>query len=362
MMRSHPRHPSPASGTWTTRDTQNGAQCPQWGRAVAPWIPAGMLTGASRSHFHPATGTMGPRERFPTFPLPAKGWGSWEPSSPQTQMRHPQPRVHQAAGVTRCPRAPRGSREGRSHAGAALAAPRRSLPCWKRDRQNTQRCPRRPRGAPSRGGQVAPGPACPDPPSPAPVTFFLLRWEDRAGKGVGQPRHRVRCCRGIMPQRHPLSPAREQGPRVARGGERWVMPELEQGSGGGWDSGRLWRADLGDVMGMGVHGTGAPGCPATQAGVGEGKENEAQRGLSSCHLMWEGCDVGTDSSTVGGGTASHPLLPPSRPPQSGDAEGGPWGWVHPMGRGQVRAGAQPRSTPASPTGSPSPAAAFPLPG
>lgn len=49
-------------------------------------------------------------------------------------------------------------------------------------------------------------------------------------------------------------------------------------------------------------------------------------GLSSCRLMWEGCDMGTDGSTVPGDTTSHPL--PRQPTRGmpGDygAGGTPW--------------------------------------
>lgn len=157
-----------------------------------------------------------------------------------------------------------------------------------------------------------------------------------------------------------------QGARVCSGPSRGAVGDARAGAGVCWDRGRLQGVDLGDLRGTGVHSTGAPGCPATEAGVGEGKENEAQRGLSSCRLMWEGCDAGMDGSTVGGG---HREPPPPAP-----GPGTPLGWLL---RGTVdgctqgdRVGSRshPPSmpvhspAPASPTGSPSPAAAFPLPG
>lgn len=51
--------------------------------------------------------------------------------------------------------------------------------------------------------------------------------------------------------------------------------------------------------------------------------------LSSCRLMWEDCDMGTDGSTAPGDTASHPL--PRQPPRGMPRD--IWGWGHPMGQG-----------------------------
>lgn len=61
MAGGHPEHPSAARGTRTTRDTQNRAHGhSQQAQVVALWIPAGTPTGASCSHFHPPTSTVGP--------------------------------------------------------------------------------------------------------------------------------------------------------------------------------------------------------------------------------------------------------------------------------------------------------------
>lgn len=118
-MESHHGHCFPASGTWTTRDTQNGVQGhPQWGQAVSPRIPAGMLTQASHSHFHPATSTTGLWEHFLTFPV--KGWGSWETPDPDET---PTASCSPGSSITHHPCAPRGTREGHSQAGSAPLRP-----------------------------------------------------------------------------------------------------------------------------------------------------------------------------------------------------------------------------------------------
>lgn len=81
--------------------------------------------------------------------------------------------------------------------------------------------------------------------------------------------------------------------------------------------------------------------------------------------MGEGCDMGTDGSTAQGGIASHPLLP-GHPTQGMPGEtmglGAPHGTGSGLGAAPLHAGAQPCSAPTFPTGSPSLAAAFPLPG
>lgn len=77
MMGSHPRHPSPASGTWTTRDTQNRVQdCSLEQRACIPTQqPAPQSHGSIFQHSHPqrsdggAGSPQAPRPRRDTHDL-----------------------------------------------------------------------------------------------------------------------------------------------------------------------------------------------------------------------------------------------------------------------------------------------------
>lgn len=183
MTGSHPRHPSPASRTWTTRDTQNGAHAYL---QQFKHCPSRSWQGCSQEH-HTDISTQ------PPAPFPFQGWGSCESSSPHTQMRLPEPGSQHR---------PRSQHPPRRREDVPKPAPQHSFLCQKQDRQNTQGCPCQPRGAPSQGCWVAPGPVLPSPPSPAPITFFLLCGKILPGQACGSHN---RHCHGIVPQRHPLT-------------------------------------------------------------------------------------------------------------------------------------------------------------
>lgn len=100
--------------------------------------------------------------------------------------------------------------------------------------------------------------------------------------------------------------------RGGPGGERPRTPGLEREAGVSRGSEEpIW------VISQEDGGTGAAGRPTPEAAAGEGKEDEAQRGPSSCRLMREGW--------TRGGTAAHrgTVRPHSRPraPHSGATDG-----------------------------------------
>lgn len=84
------------------RDTQNGVHdCLQQGKR---WL-SGSWQGCSQKHY---------TDIFtqPLAPFPFQGWGSWEASSPHTQMRRPEPGSQHHPTSQRPPR----QREGCSQA------------------------------------------------------------------------------------------------------------------------------------------------------------------------------------------------------------------------------------------------------
>lgn len=316
-------------------------------------VPVDAGRGCSPEHrAHISTPPLAPRDTFPPCPSEWTGeLGALQPPDPDETPRARQPAspgvpAHPEAGgkdapkpvehwlhpsTTHCAGSQIGKTLGVAHAGPGVLPARAvrwpqgqrapTCPCW------------RPSPSSSSGGKMVPGQVWGSPDAAAGTTKASCHGDTHC------------------------HPSGSSGPGWPGEG----MAGLEQGSGGGWDRGRLRRADLGDLGGTGVGSTEAPGCPPTEAGVGEGEENEAQRGLSSCRF-----NVGKLRHRDGrqhnwqGNTASHPLPPPA--PHSRDAMGlgTPPGTRSGPGVAPLRA--QPGSAPSSRTGSPSRAAAFPLPG
>lgn len=239
---------------------------------MAPWIPRGarqsiVLTFPPGCRHHRVTGI------FSTIPVPREGTGqlgALQPSDPDETPRarrsHPSspgaPRWEGRMFPSQRSTCRAGSEIGKTP-GAAHAGPG-ALPA------GVVGCPRGQR-APTRPGRRQPPSSC---------SVGRSR-RVRRGTGVGQA-----LCRGSS----------RCHPRGRSGGERRVMPGLEQAA--GISRGSEEQVRVISQRG-GSPGHRAPGCPTTQAGVGEGKEHEAQRGLSSCRLMREGWTRGRTAARPG---------------------------------------------------------------
>lgn len=270
-------------GPGHTKHPKQGLRPPAGGQVVPPRIlrdarQSIKLTFPPAHRRHRVTGI------FSTIPGPREGTeelGAFQPSDPdeipRARRSHPRTRKLRGGEGRMFPRQSSTCRAGREIGKAAGAAHARrgALPAgargWRRGQSAPTRPGRRPPPSPRSGGEIAVGQA-----------------GVRRGTGMGQP-CTPSCaakalCRGSS-RCHPRG-----GPGGARGGD------ARAGTGGG-DLRRLRRTALGDLSG--AQGTGASGSPTTEAGVGERKEHEAQRGLSSCRLMKEGRTRGGTAAQSG---------------------------------------------------------------